>query len=595
MTPISFAARAGATVAVLGAAALLAGIAPKKAEAKRDTAPWAVVVPSMEKVRPGPAPRGERRIRLVAARGECEAAQIVAHGVKRLTPTARPPTLGERRLEPVLYRVGFLDVKHPSNDEGAKGLWPDPLIPQRDVYRGEKRRAFPASAEGKVPVIVYYELCVPEDAAPGRYSGAVRLTAENRSPLQVPVEVRVLEFALPATATFPASFGFPSRVAALGHGLPIDENMAKMTRLYGEAALRHRISFHGLSFDAPPFMKRGRELVLDFREFDAEIGPFLEGEILPNGARFTSFTLQLHPKARSDDDVVAYWRAFAAHLRRRGWLDRAFIYAKDEPKPEELPEVRRFTALAKKADPALRVLVTTSFAPILAGLPGIWAPNINCLFVRPFSSYCGSTVPLKRYASERRSGARMWWYQSCGSHGCGEPDPFDIAARRYFRGWPSYMVDHDAALNRAMGPLAFRFGVDGELYFNTLEAWVDEDGENAGDPWRSIWRFTGNGDGTLFYPGTPERIGGRTHIPIESLRLKHIRDGLEDYEYLHLARSLGLQREADAFARALTPQPFEIERSARAWQKARLELAGKLEAAWRKRSESNDGERVEGR
>ena len=40
----------------------------------------------------------------------------------------------------------------------------------------------------------------------------------------------------------------------------------------------------------------------------------------------------------------------------------------------------------------------------------------------------------------------------------------------------------------------------------------------------------GNGDGTLFYPGTPARIGGTHDIPIESVRLKRIRDGREDYE-----------------------------------------------------------------
>ena len=45
------------------------------------------------------------------------------------------------------------------------------------------------------------------------------------------------------------------------------------------------------------------------------------------------------------------------------------------------------------------------------------------------------------------------------------------------------------------------------------------DAYNESDPWKSVYAFGGNGDGTLFYPGTPERIGGRTHIPVESLRI----------------------------------------------------------------------------
>src|SRR4029079_10509875 len=61
------------------------------------------------------------------------------------------------------------------------------------------------------------------------------------------------------------------------------------------------------------------------------------------------------------------------------------------------------------------------------------------------------------------------------------------------------------------------------------------------DPWNDVYLFGGNGDGTLVYPGRPKNIGGNTDIPIESIRLKLIRDGLEDYEYLNL-----LARHADA-------------------------------------------------
>ncbi|HLG23094.1 MAG TPA: hypothetical protein VI382_09780, partial [Candidatus Manganitrophaceae bacterium] len=39
------------------------------------------------------------------------------------------------------------------------------------------------------------------------------------------------------------------------------------------------------------------------------------------------------------------------------------------------------------------------------------------------------------------------------------------------------------------------------------------------------------------YPGRPDQVGGTHHIPIESIRLKMIREGLEDYEYLKLAEA----------------------------------------------------------
>lgn len=66
-------------------------------------------------------------------------------------------------------------------------------------------------------------------------------------------------------------------------------------------------------------------------------------------------------------------------------------------------------------------------------------------------------------------------------------------------------------------------------------------GERTGpDPqlvWKSQWTNGANGDGNLFYPGTPEIIGGKTHIPVESMRLKFVRDGVEDYEILRQAEA----------------------------------------------------------
>jgi len=71
------------------------------------------------------------------------------------------------------------------------------------------------------------------------------------------------------------------------------------------------------------------------------------------------------------------------------------------------------------------------------------------------------------------------------------------------------------------------------LYFSTTEAYVEKE-----DPWKDVYLFGGNGDGTLFYPGRPEVIGGTTQIPVESIRLKLISEGLEDYEYLALLTKL---------------------------------------------------------
>jgi hypothetical protein len=118
-----------------------------------------------------------------------------------------------------------------------------------------------------------------------------------------------------------------------------------------------------------------------------------------------------------------------------------------------------------------------------------------------------------------RPNKRLWWYQSCDQHeSCanGTPGPADST-------WPSYMVDASPVRNRIFQWMAFLYKIQGELYYQVDYCWTATDCASP-DPWVSVYAFGGNGDGTLFYPGTPDRIGGNAPIPVASIRLKLIRD-----------------------------------------------------------------------
>jgi hypothetical protein len=152
------------------------------------------------------------------------------------------------------------------------------------------------------------------------------------------------------------------------------------------------------------------------------------------------------------------------------------------------------------------------------------------------------------------------------SHGCSENrDPA-------FRGWPSYMIDAPATAARAMGALAFGNGVTGELYFDVDYAY------DFGDPWVSQWAFGGNGDGTLYYPGTPQRIGGTHDVPVESLRIIQIARSISDYGYLALCAQLGDPALAKAEAQAVAPGLRTWSRNPRAYEEMRERLAAHIEA-----------------
>ncbi|GAC1544756.1 MAG: hypothetical protein NVS2B9_12000 [Myxococcales bacterium] len=122
-----------------------------------------------------------------------------------------------------------------------------------------------------------------------------------------------------------------------------------------------------------------------------------------------------------------------------------------------------------------------------------------------------------------------------------------------------------------MGTLAFANRIAGELYYDVVYAY------DHGDPWATQWYFGGNGDGTLYYPGTPAHVGGEHDVPIESLRLVQISRGLADHGYLALCAALGDERFARAQAAVLAPSLRSFSRDPRAYAAMRERVAGRIE------------------
>jgi hypothetical protein len=153
----------------------------------------------------------------------------------------------------------------------------------------------------------------------------------------------------------------------------------------------------------------------------------------------------------------------------------------------------------------------------------------------------------------------VWMYTACMAADCVEEAPYQNKITPGWEGWADYTIDAAASQNRAMGWLAYLYDVSGELYYAVDQrlARFDEDHQLVSTAWTDQWFSGGNGDGTLFYPWDKERVGGTKAIPIESMRMKLIRNGYQDYEYLRLAGVNNKGDEARAIARKLYPSTFE--------------------------------------
>ena len=113
-----------------------------------------------------------------------------------------------------------------------------------------------------------------------------------------------------------------------------------------------------------------------------------------------------------------------------------------------------------------------------------------------------------------------------------------------------------------------------------LRSWSTNWWANIDDPWEDTDtnRNDIHGDGILFYPGNKVGIDG----PVASLRMKIIRDGLEDFDLFTLAeKELGREYVKEKILSA-TPLLCEMKVDGDGFHKIRTEIGNDLEKALNK-------------
>ncbi|HYG69982.1 MAG TPA: hypothetical protein VD838_20070 [Anaeromyxobacteraceae bacterium] len=564
---------ASAPVLVALALAGCGSDAPREVEPRSRVS--AVVVGSAATVRPAGAVAGAAGAVLVAARNEFESFQVVVvaagdEPVRELTVSFGEPLVGPGGAtipagNVTIYRVGYYEVTTPSDPEGAPGRWPDPLVPAVDAIVGEPRDAFPVEVPAGENRVAWVDVLVPEDALPGVYRGSLDVRTAASS-ARVPVKLTVLALVLPSTTRLASSFGLSGGACRALAGDRCDAEpglAARIRERFVRVALDNRISLANPHASPVP-----RDVGEAARELESVFLPYFDGtgSTRLRGARLTTFQVNGHR-----DRNVAGWKDVVARL---GLEDRAYVWSCDEPfffpvsgDPAGNWGVCRAKLEADHASwPAARKMVTTHIQSTdevgTTDLVDIITLNIEFLHGRADAGYlAGDQRPLyDAFLSSNGRPKALWLYSACGSHGCGRNDDADTV------GWAGgYQIDAPASRTRAMPWIAFSYRMGGILYYDTVmqldRAWDDQ------------YRFYGNGEGTLFYPGTPGRIRGTTPIPLESIRLKLLRDGYEDYEYLAFLEDHGRGADAHRIARALFPAPFDTTRTDAEVQRARRELA----------------------
>jgi hypothetical protein len=243
-------------------------------------------------------------------------------------------------------------------------------------------------------------------------------------------------------------------------------------------------------------------------------------------------------------------------LRKHGWLKKAYCYWFDEPEEKDYPFVIKGMKLLKATFPNVRRLLTEQPEPPLYRYVDIWVPVLP-------------NYNEERCKERQREGQEVWWYVCCGPR----------------HPYPNNFIDYPGIEHRIRLWMNWKYKVTGDLYWSTTY-WHKNPWQTPMSYWPDDKGMWGNGDGYLLYP--PERgeakekfIGG----PVPSMRIKMIREGIEDAEYLwmleeRIGKMKNPPREAVSalnLARSLVKSLTEFCHSPEELQAVRLKVAEALE------------------
>ncbi|MCS6829291.1 MAG: DUF6067 family protein [Armatimonadota bacterium] len=497
--------------------------------------------------RPAPSGKPSSAISIEAARGEFEPAQLVLRARQAntvLESLSVSDLVGARTRisasQVQLYEVATVQVEHPSDSLGAPGEYPDPLPPLKTPL------ALPQERNQAIWILVH----VPQSAVAGDYKGTLTVQT-NKGKITVPLKVTVFDFALPKSPTLRSGFGINPWNIKRYHHLESPDQEKQVWELYMRSFAEHRIAPYSFYAHAPihvRFEGEGAEkrVIVDFSEFDRAAHYYLDE------VGFNAFVLPLqgmgggtfHERWEGEfggfkagtPEYERLWgdyvRQIEAHLREKGWLEKAYVYWFDEPEPRDYEFVIQGMQRLKRHAPGIRRMLTEQPEPPLYGHVDLW---------------CGLTPEWTREKTEERkkAGEEVWWYICTGP-------------RAPYIG---LFIEHPGVEMRLWGWQTWQYGIQGILIWETTY-WTSPTAfpNTLQNPWEDPMsyvsgygvpegskQFWGNGDGRFLYP--PRRDPNIQHPPAieppsSSIRWENLRDGVEDYEYFvilqkHLERLRG--------------------------------------------------------
>lgn len=490
-------------------------------------APVVWIAPSLHRVGMSDAPGAASEVNIAAARGEYESFQIVVSGASQGASNVNV-TVSDLRgpggdIIPhstlTLYREKYVHVTSSSpnwkgsNQPLGPGWYADGLIPFTDPETGKppsgaRYSAVPFDVKAGNNQPIWVDVFVPRSAQAGNYTGSYTVTSD-RGTFTGAVSLKVWNFTLPAAPALKSSFLFFQ-----AGGLAAQREL-----------LRNKIS----PLNTNPADQAS--LIKDNGLSTTQAGPF-------SGADVGRCNMSPAPS-------VTQFKSIAA-AQQPGLM--LYDYSADEIGhcSNLYPTIREWAKNMHQA--GIKNLISMSPTPALyddGSGSGRSAVDIWVLLPLMYNN------SSKQVTQVLKKGDQVWSYNT-------------LVQDAYS---PKWLIDFDPVNFRIQpGFISQSLNLTGLLYWR-VDKW-------GSDPWNNVNNAgaysSANypGEGMLVYPGQPVGVKG----VVASMRLKWLRDGVEDYDYLQILKELGKGDMAQEIARSVGADWTNWTRDPNAIEAARLKI-----------------------
>jgi hypothetical protein len=492
---------------------------------------------SLARITPTSAAGTGRQVTLWSARNEYESFQIIVRaGSGNLTNvniTVSDLSGPDGRVIPksafTLYREHYVYISKPSPDlgglnrPGPAGWYPDGLIPFAGVIKepAPALKAVPSAVANGQNQGFWVDLLTPADAAPGQYWGSYVVSSDQGS-VTGEILLTVWNFTLPLKPTLKTAFSFKN-------GNPGTLEATK-------ELLRHRLS-------------PTAETLADQRLLIDQYGLGSNNLGFWSNASYASGNCTMSPAP-----TVTAIQQRIAQQQPDLFL---YNYTADEIGvcPSNTFDSLRQWARALHAAGARNLVTTPPRPELLDDGSGTGRSAVDIWVVANFQ-YTESPAGI---IDVQAKGDEVWSSNA-------------LMADSYS---PKWLVDF-APINFRIQPgfISQSLGISGLLYWQ-VDRW-------SSDPWNNISNtgaFSSNnypGEGVLLYPGAQAGIPNGGAAP--SIRLKLLRDGVEDFEYVHMLRTQGFGEWSRPIVQRVGPDFVNWNHDPAVLETARRELGDQLSA-----------------